>query len=155
MQRISFQMFSVHWKCSLSFCITTLPLQVCKTKRFLEYPTRATSSLFWLLEKKHPPTRLLLIKDFPSVILCVLSYVLFCFFPCERRYRGGQWTPCCVRTAVTLTNLLLHVWSLLNVHADGMRQAERKHLKTLQKMSKIVSKTEQLIVSWSRMINHD
>lgn len=100
-------------------------------------PTKSPKQKNWLVEKKHPPTRLFLIKDFPSArVLFSVMYVMFSPRVHQHRYTQGQWTPCCVRTAVTLTNplqQLLHVWSLLNVHADGMWRAERKHLKTRKK----------------------
>lgn len=131
-----------NWKCSSkTFCVTIEPLQGCETKTFLRRSNKSQKHTlcFLISTGKTSSHKIVSHQGFPQCrVLFSVFYVMFSLQATQHRYVEGQWTLCCVRTAVTLTNfqlLLLHVWSLLNVHADGMWRAERKHLKTQQKMS--------------------
>lgn len=130
------------WKCSSkTFCVTTRASARLWNKTFLGRSNKSQKhKLCFLISRgKTSSHKIVSHQGFPQCrVLFSVFYVMFSLQATQHRYVEGQWTLCCVRTAVTLTNLLLlllHVWSLLNVHADGMWRAERKHLKTQQKMS--------------------
>lgn len=141
-------------KCfSEKFCFVTKFLQRWETKR-LEVSKTQTAP-FWLVEKKHPPTRLFLIKDFPSArVLFSVLYIMFSLQAHEHRYTQGQRTACCERTAVTLTNLLQYgscmfglFWTSTQMECDVLRTNTLKHTENVI----TTSETERTKATWHKL----